>query len=58
MEIVVWLVSRGFDGNTTKPNENVEAYTRGLNRANTFETECKEGMKDGVVTGYMDDHQF
>lgn len=42
-----------------KPNENVEAYTRRLNRELIrLKQNVREGMKDGVVTGYIDDHQF
>ena len=42
-----------------KPNENVEAYTKRLNRELIrLKQNVREGMKDGVVTGYIDDHQF
>lgn len=42
-----------------KSNENVEAYTRRLNRELIrLKQNVREGMKDGVVTGYIDDHQF
>ena len=35
-----------------KPNENVEAYTRRLNRELIrLKQNVREGMKDGVVTG-------
>ena len=42
-----------------KPNENVETYTRRLNgELIRLKQNVREGMKDGVVTGYIDDHQF
>ena len=42
-----------------RANENVEAYTKRLNRELIrLKQNVREGMKDGVVTGYIDDHQF
>lgn len=42
-----------------RANESTEAYTRRLNRELLLlKKNVKEGMRDGVVTGYIDDHQF
>lgn len=42
-----------------RANESMESYTKRLNRELVIlKRNVKEGMKDGVVTGYIDDHQF
>lgn len=42
-----------------KPNENTEAYSRRLhNELIKLKRNLVAGMKDGVVTGYIDDHEF
>lgn len=42
-----------------RPNESIRAYEDRLNRElKTLKKNIKEGMKDGVVTGYIDDHEF
>ena len=40
-------------------NESNEAYQMRLNRElRLLKTRLKDGMKDGIVTGYIDDHEF
>ena len=42
-----------------RPNESVTAYEARLNRELIrLKKNLKEGMKDGIVTGYIDDHEF
>lgn len=42
-----------------QPNENVEKYQSRLNRElRRMKLRLKEGMKDGLVVGYKDDHEF
>lgn len=42
-----------------RPNESINAYQARLNRELiTLKRNLKEGMKDGIVTGYIDDHEF
>jgi hypothetical protein len=42
-----------------RANESTGAYEARLNRMlRTLKTNLKEGMRDGVVTGYIDDHEF
>lgn len=42
-----------------KSNENIEAYSRRLtNELIKLKRNLIAGMKDGVVTGYIDDHEF
>lgn len=42
-----------------RANESEAAYRNRLNRTLTeLKTNLKEGMRDGVVTGYIDDHEF
>ena len=42
-----------------RPNESITAYEARLNRELIrLKKNLKEGMKDGIVTGYIDDHEF
>lgn len=42
-----------------RSNENIKAYESRLYRElDLLKRNVKEGMKDGVVTGYIDDHEF
>lgn len=42
-----------------RPNESINAYEARLNRELIrLKKNLKEGMKDGIVTGYIDDHEF
>lgn len=42
-----------------RPNESVRAYEARLSRELIqLKKNLKEGMKDGIVTGYIDDHEF
>lgn len=42
-----------------RPNESIKAYEARLNRELIqLKRNLKEGMKDGIVTGYIDDHEF
>lgn len=42
-----------------RSNENIQTYEARLNRElNLLKRNVREGMKDGVVTGYIDDHEF
>lgn len=42
-----------------KANENTQAYERRLSRTlKDLKRNLREGMKDGIVTGFIDDHEF
>ena len=42
-----------------RPNESIKAYeSRLYHELNILKRNVKEGMKDGVVAGYIDDHEF
>lgn len=61
MEIcgMVGFLEAKMQKSNQRPNESIQAYEARLNRElNLLKRNVKEGMKDGVVAGYIDDHEF
>lgn len=61
MEIMgmVGFLEAKMEKSSQRPNESINAYEARLNRdLIKLKKNLKEGMKDGIVTGYIDDHEF
>lgn len=56
---MVGFVEAKMQKSNQRPNESIQAYEARLNRElNLLKRNIRDSMKDGVVAGYIDDHEF